>query len=919
MKKILRFILVDLILVNFLRFALWLRYRIKVKGLEHLSKDQLKNPGGVLLLPNHVAMVVDPLAITLSAWKKLLIRPTIVETYYFLPIVHSAMQWVNALPVPDFEKSTNSLKRKRHEKVMDELARGLKHGENFLVYPSGRVKFTNIENIGGASATHDLINNVPEANIVLVRIKGLWGSMFSRALTGKSVNMLEKIKEGFWICMKNLIFFSPRREIIIEFEPAPADFPYKASRLELNKWLENYYNRPDGLSEQEGQYPGESLKLVSHSMWSEQLPSIYQPPKETDEEVVHIDDVDDDIQDKIIDKLHELTELDRASIKPEMSLASDLGLDSLDTSELATFLKEEFDTGAIPVTELTTVQRVMGIASKKITIEEESNDDKGDLSDWFVKVPHYKAQVAHGDTIPEVFLHNCERMGNLPACADTRTGVLSYSRLKVGVIIMAEYIRQLPGDYIGILLPASVGAYLTVLATQLAGKVPVMINWTLGSKHLKAVRKISNIESVLTSWAFLERLDLVDLNGVDDITIMLESVKKEFTLKDKFRAFLRSKMSAKRILKIFDVDQKSKDDQAVLLFTSGTESEPKGVPLTHDNILANERAAFEAIDLYSDDISFGILPPFHAYGFSTSGLMGLLSGIRSAFYPNPTDGKGLAKEFNRWGVTVMSGAPSFIKGILKSASKDQMKTMRLCVTGAERAPPELFELMANVGKEQCLLEGYGVTECAPILTANRPGKPRKGVGAPLPGIEMVVVDPETHEKISQGSEGLVLVRGPNIFNGYLNPGIAFPFITLDGKDWYNTGDIGSMDDQNRMTLSGRLKRFIKVGGEMISLLAIETALLHVAPQKGWKVREEGPSLAVIAREETGGKPLILLISAFETTLDEVNQTLRDEGFSNLVRVSDVYQVDEIPVMGTGKIFYRKLEEQYFANKEKSVV
>lgn len=914
MKKILEFLL-----VSFLRFVLWLRYRIKVKGLEHLSKDQLKNPGGVLFLPNHVAMVVDPLSITLTAWKKLRIRPTIVETYYFLPVVHTAMKFVNALPVPDFEKSTNSLKRKRHEKVMEELVRGLKHGENFLVYPSGRVKHTNIEKIGGASATHELIQKAPEANIVLVRIKGLWGSMFSRALTGKSVDMFEKVKEGFWICLKNLIFFTPRRELVIEFEPAPADFPYNASRLELNKWLENYYNRPDGLSKQKEEYPGESLKLVSYSMWSEQLPEVYHPPEVSTEEIVHLADIDDALQDKVLDKLHELTELDRASIKPEMSLASDLGLDSLDTSELATFLQSEFDTGPIPVTELTTVSRVMGIASKKITIVEENADDKGELSDWFVKVPHYKAQVAHGDTIPEVFLHNCERMGNQPACADTRTGVLSYSRLKLGVIIMAEYIRELPGEYVGILLPASVGAYLTVLATQLAGKVPVMINWTLGPKHLRAVRKISNIEAVLTSWAFLERLDTVDLDGIDDITIMLESVKKEFTLKDKLRALFRSKMSAKRILKTFNVDKKTKDDQAVLLFTSGTESEPKGVPLSHDNILANERAAFEAIDLYSDDIMFGILPPFHAYGFSTSGLMGLLSGIRSAFYPNPTDGKGLAKEFSHWGITVMSGAPSFIKGMLKSAKKDQVKTMRLCVTGAEKAPPELFELMAKVGKEQCLLEGYGVTECAPILTANRPGKPRKGVGAPLPEIEMIVVHPETHEVIPQGENGLVLARGPNIFKGYLNPGLASPFITVDGKDWYNTGDIGNLDDQNRLTLSGRLKRFIKVGGEMISLLALETALLNVAPQKGWKVRDEGPTLAVIAREEPGGKPQILLVSTFETTLDQVNQTLRDEGFSNLVRFSDVCKVDEIPIMGTGKIYYRKLEEQFFANKEKSVV
>ncbi len=900
------------------RLALWFRYRVKIKGLEHLDRKSLQKPGGVLLLPNHVAMVVDPLIVTLSAWEKIAIRPTIAETYYFLPFVHAAMKIADALPVPDFEKSTNSLKRKRHEKVMEEIVKGLEKGENFLIYPSGRVKLTNIENIGGASATHELIGKSPDANIILVRIKGLWGSMFSRALTGKPIDMFEKVKEGFWICLKNLLFFTPRREVIIEFEPAPEDFPYQASRLELNKWLENYYNRPDGLSEQEGEYPGESLKLVSYSMWRKELPEVYTPSKEEKEEIVHLKDIDEEIQDKILNKLNELTEINQGNIKPEMNLSSDLGLDSLDTSELATFLQDEFDTGPIPVTELTTVKRVMGIASKEIVIEEDKKEEDSDLSHWFVKVPRYKAQIAHGDTIPEVFLHNCERMGSQPACADIRTGVLTYSRLKLSVIIMAEYIRQLPGKYIGVLLPASVGAYLVVLAAQLAGKIPVMINWTLGSKHLRSVRKISKIETVLTSWAFLEQFDSKDLEGVDDIAIMLESVRKGFTLKEKLTAFYRSKLSAKKILKIFNIHKQSKDDQAVLLFTSGTESEPKGVPLSHENILSNERAAFEAIDLYSDDVMFGILPPFHAYGFSTSGLMGLLSGIRSAFYPNPTDSKALAREFSRWGITVMSGAPLFIKGMLKAAGKDQLKTLRLCVTGAEKAPPELFELMANIGKEQCLLEGYGVTECSPVLTANRSGKPRKGVGAPIPGVELIVVHPETYEKLKSGEDGLVLARGPNIFKEYLNPGIASPFLTIEGKEWYNTGDIGNLDEEGRLTLSGRLKRFIKVGGEMISLLAIETALLHAAAKKGWHILKEGPSLAVIASEESGGKPVINLAATFELSLEEANQVLREEGFSNLIRFSNIHHVNEIPTMGTGKIFYRKLEELYFANKENFV-
>jgi len=908
--------LVEFLLKYFLKFVLSFRYRVEYKGLENLKPETLNKPGGVLFLPNHPAVFVDPVFATLGAWKVCPIRPIIVEYMYFLPVVHSTMKFMNALPIPDFESSTNTLKRKRSEMVISEVIKGLKNQENFLIYPAGRLKRSSKEMIGGASATHQIVQQTPEANIVLVRTKGLWGSLFSAALTGKTPPLFPTIWKGVKIICKNLFFFTPKRKIIIEFHLAPDDFPFKEQRrLEFNRWLEKWYNQPDGLTTQEGHFPGDSLVLVSYSMWKKQIPDI-KAEKKSHEEAVSLEDVDSAVQEKIIGKLHELTDMDVSAIKPEMSLSSDLGLDSLDTSELATFLQEQFDIGPVPAAELTTVNKVIAIASKKVKIETTKKEETKDLTKWQFTGQRFKTQVAHGETIPEVFLHNCERMGRAPACADLRSGILSYPRLKIAVLILAEYITHLPGKHIGVLLPASVGAYLAVLACQLAGKIPVMVNWTIGPRHLRAVRELSQIEVVLTSWAFVERLDGVDLTGIEDIMVMLESVRREFTLFDKIRGWIRSKRSAKALLKVYGVDGLKKDDEAVLLFTSGTESMPKGVPLSHENILANARDAFDAIDLYSDDVLLGILPPFHAYGFSTSGLMGLLSGIRSAYYPNPTDGERVAQAFEQWGATIMSGAPSFIKGMLKAGSADQLKTMRLCVTGAERAPPELFELMAKMGKEQSLLEGYGVTECAPILTANRPGKPRKGVGIPLPSVEICVVNPETHEILDAGKEGLVLARGPNIFKGYLNPAIASPFITVKSKEWYDTGDIGFLDEENRLTISGRMKRFIKIGGEMVSLLAIESELLNAASEKNWPIREEGPSLAIIAEERPGEKPRILFVTTFDTSADEANAALKERGFSNLVRISEVIKMDDIPIMGTGKINYRVLEEKHFNSNGK---
>jgi long-chain-fatty-acid--[acyl-carrier-protein] ligase len=838
----------------------------------------------------------------------------VVEYMYFTPFVHGIMQFLKALPVPNFESSNNSLKRKRHEMVVNEVIKGLKSGENFLLYPAGRLKHSAIEKIGGASATHRIVQEAPEANIVLVRIKGLWGSSFSRALTGSVPPLGGTIKKGLWVILKNLIFFTPRREIIVELEPAPHDFPCQANRLELNRWLEKWYNKPDGLTPQEGEYPGDSLILRSYSFWRKEIPEVYKP-KQADEIVIPLTDIDQVVYDKVMAKLVDLTELELAKIKPEMSLANDLGLDSLDISELAMFIQDKFETNPIPVTELTTVERVLAFASKKREQEEKVEEEQYDLSKWKYKGPaSLTAKIFQGETIPEVFLNVCEERGNSPAYADMRSGILTYSRLKLAVILLAEKFRHMPGRYIGILLPASAGAFICVLACQLAGKIPLMINWTIGPRHLQAVSQLSNVEVVLTSWAFLERLDTVDLSGIDDKLVMLETVRRGISIFDKIKALIRSKKSAKNVLKIFGTDKLSKDDAAVLLFTSGSEALPKGVPLSHHNILSNQRSALQVVKLYTDDVLLAFLPPFHSFGFCLTGLIGLLSGVRTAFYPNPTDGKGLMRAFEYWGATLTAGAPTFIKSMLKASKPHQLNTMRMCVTGAERTPQDLIDLIDKFGKKHCLVEGYGITECSPILSANQLGQPLRGVGRPLPGVELLIVHLETHEVLPQGSEGLILARGPNVFSGYLNPGLASPFMMVEGKEWYNTGDIGYLDEENYLFISGRKKRFIKVGGEMVSLQAIESALLSAAQERNWLIRSEGPTLGVIAHEVPGSKPMLLLVTTFVTDADEVNQTIRKSGFSNMIRIADVITLEEIPLMGTGKINYRVLEEEYFASE-----
>lgn len=893
-----------LVLLYLMRCALWFRYRVTIKGLDQLNPKVLNKSGGVLFLPNHPTIFVDPTLVTLAIWKKYPIRPVIVEYMYYTPLIHTIMRFMNALPIPNFVTSSNSLKKKRADQVIETMIDDLKHQQNFLLYPAGKTKHQAREVIG-ASGLHRILESVPEANVVLVRTTGLWGSRFSRALSAghAAPPIFETIWWGMKTVLKNLLFFTPRRNVTIEFVPAPPDFPYQASRLEMNRYLEKWYNRPDGILPQKGEEPGESLYLVSYSMWKEDLPQVKS--RETTDENIEISKIPADIQEKVKRKLSEMTQMPADKIDPDMDLAGDLGLDSLDNAELIVFLDDQYEVSGVPVNELTSVGKVMALAAKQISFGEPTEEEQVNLSQWIKPRAHRKASVAAGQTMHEVFLNCCQTMGKEAACGDDRAGVLTYSAAKLRVLLLAEYIRRLPGDYIGILLPSSVAAYLTILACQLAGKVPLLVNWTVGPRHLESVVALSQVQVILSSWAFLDRLDNVDLNGIEDLIVMLEDVARQFTLKDKLWAYFRSKLKTSTLLSIFDVQKMGKEAQAVLLFTSGTESMPKGVPLSHDNILTNQRAALEEVGLFEDDSLLGILPPFHAFGFTLSGLLPLLGGIRVAYYPDPTDGKGLARAIERWKVTLICGAPSFLRGIFKNANPEQLKTLRLCFTGAEKASHDLFQMVNELG-HCCLLEGYGITECSPVITVNMTGDQAKGVGKPLSNVELCIVNLETHQSLPQGEQGLILTKSPNVFSGYLNKGISSPFLMVNGQQWYSTGDLGYLDSEGYLILSGRLKRFIKVGGEMVSLAAIEDALQKTIGQKAG-IKEEGPILAVCAKEEAGEKTKIFVFTRFPTSIEELNHAVKEAGFSNLVKIFKFQQLAEIPLMGSGKIHYRALE------------
>lgn len=877
-----------------IRLILATRYKVTYTGRDRLTKENLSKEGGVLFLPNHTAEV-DPLIVGTGVWFEFEPRPLIVEWIGEVPIVGSIMKLMRAIPIPNFTKRSSQLKRFRADEAFDEVVQGLKLGDNFLVYPAGKLKSTEKESIGGASGTFKILQQNPDINIVLVRTLGLWGSTFSKGWDGKPVVFMTAVLNAIKAVLMNGFFFLPKRKVSVEYLPVNDIFPRNASKVEVNRFLEGWYNQvPD------------PLNLVPYHFWSKKVLRHFNPSSKDTE----VKGVPKEIQEELKEEIARIAKITPEQVYPEQLLSSDLRLDSLDMQDLVTFLEEQYNVKRINPYQLTTVASIMNYAASP---EEPSTEEiklASSSESWkeFAKDSSIRASI-YGSNIPEAFFRISYQRKKDIACADLISKEVTHEKLMLSVILLSKKIEKLPGKYIGILMPASVAVNVLVIACQVAKKIPVMINWTVGRHHLEAVKKTTNLESIITSKAFLKNLPDLDLTIVLDQLVFVEDLRASISLYEKLKAAFLTKLKYETLIKKLGLLQIDKKSPAVLLFTSGTETTPKGVPLSHENILFDMKSAFDRVKTTNQDVILGFLPPFHSYGFTVCGLLPLVSGVRAIYYPNPTHYKKLARLIEQWGVTFLAGAPTFLKGILQPSQKELYKSLRVIISGAEKAPESLLKKIEEICPDADFLEGYGLSECAPILTLNIPGQVHQGVGPALDGVEILITHPETGKPVPQGEKGQVLGRGPNIFEGYLGEGIQSPFVECEGKKWFKTGDLGYLDERGYLTLVGRLKRQIKIGGEMINLNALEDGLTKKFIDEGMIDLEhkDEPSLAVCANEESD-RPRIYLFTTFDVQVDEVNKRIRKLGFSNLHKVYHVQKIDALPLMGSGKVHYRKLED-----------
>jgi long-chain-fatty-acid--[acyl-carrier-protein] ligase len=394
----------------------------------------------------------------------------------------------------------------------------------------------------------------------------------------------------------------------------------------------------------------------------------------------------------------------------------------------------------------------------------------------------------------------------------------------------------------------------------------------------------------------------VDRSGVTvegTQSFYLEELRQEIGKVEQLRTLLMVRWLPGRVrARIPRVDPQQ---PAVVLFTSGSEKAPKAVPLTHTNLLSNQRSTVTFFDVTRTDSLLGFLPAFHSFGMAVTGLMPILGGMKVVRHPDPTDAGGLVRKVAAYRPTLLAGTPTFVSYLIDRAEPGQFDSLRLIIVGAEKCPDVLRERCARACPRTELLEGYGITECSPVVAANRQGENRPGtLGKPLAGVEVLVVDLETDEVMPPGRMGMLLVSGPNVFPGYLGQEGASPFTERDGKRWYVTGDLVSIDHEGFIHFGGRLKRFLKAGGEMISLPALEEPFARLYPPT-----KDGPQVAVEGVETEDGRR-IALFSTQPLSVQEANRILEAEGFRGVMRLTEVKQVDHIPVLGTGKTDYKAL-------------
>ncbi len=496
-------------------------------------------------------------------------------------------------------------------------------------------------------------------------------------------------------------------------------------------------------------------------------------------------------------------------------------------------------------------------------------------------------------TIFGAYLASARKNGaNATALTDGDGKKFSFKELTRAAFALGGALGRMttPKERVGVLLPTGAGAMIAFFALLSRGRVPAMLNFTAGSRNLLAACKAAEVTKIVTAKKFIDIAGLEKL--IEELSlgaeiIQLEDVREMLTWRDKALAvvgpFIPSLTTARPHF----------DEPGVILFTSGTEGAPKGVALSHRNILANTEQISAHVTLLPTDIFFNPLPTFHCYGLTAGALWPILNGHPVVLHPSPLQVKIIPKRIFETGSTVLFATDTFLSQYMRASADGAMSSLRIAVCGAERVRDETRQAAEKrFGFE--VLEGYGVTEASPVLAANQPGDIRPGtVGKMLPGVETRLEPVEGLE-----NAGRLHVKGLNIMKGYLTadePGVIKP-----PKDsWHDTGDVVAIDKRGYVSIRGRLKRFAKIGGEMVSLAVVENCASAVWP--------DNLHAAAILPDPKKGEQIILVTDRHEAPRGLLLSWAQSHGVAELAVPKKIVSIDEVPVLGTGKIDYLQVK------------
>jgi acyl-[acyl-carrier-protein]-phospholipid O-acyltransferase/long-chain-fatty-acid--[acyl-carrier-protein] ligase len=496
--------------------------------------------------------------------------------------------------------------------------------------------------------------------------------------------------------------------------------------------------------------------------------------------------------------------------------------------------------------------------------------------------------------LQHLFIDNAKKNPHKTAVIEQQTGQeISYDRLLIAALAFRNLFVKIPSKYVGIMLPPSPGCIFALLGVIFANKTPVMINYSTGAiDNCLFAQKKCGFTTIITSKKLLEKLNQKPIKGI----IFMEDLATKVNIFQKLRAKVLSKFSAE-YLKDY-IGGGNTNDNVVVLFTSGSEKDPRAVQLSHKNILHNINAVVEALNINHTDVFMTNLPYFHVFGLTVNFWIPLIVGAHLVTTLNPLDYKVIVETARRYQITVLVSTPTFLYGYLQKSQKGDFASARYFVAGADKLPSQLREDYMRVHGIN-ILEGYGTTETSPIIAVNTHEHNRIGsVGKPLPGVKVKIVDYETGEELPRGEEGKIIVKGDLVMKGYLGNIEETYFRIRDG--WYDTGDMGYLDQDGFLFHRGRLKRFVKIGGEMVSLVRVEEAINDLLP-------EETICCVVDIPDERKGSEIVAVVTTKQIDHREIKKRLA-KILPSIAIPKKFRIIDEFPMSSSGKVNFRAVED-----------